>query len=57
MFRLRSVPLSGEIVIRIVSDALLINLSLLGALAVRFFYLVAFEVEAKLSFTNSSGIM
>ena len=50
MFTFRSFRLSGEIVIRIVSDALLINLSMLVALAGRFFYLVAFEAEAKLSF-------
>jgi nucleoside-diphosphate-sugar epimerase len=50
MFTLRSVRLSGEIVVRIVSDALLINMSILVALAGRFFYLVAFEPEAKTSF-------
>src|SRR5438128_2026379 len=50
MFTLRGVRLSGEIAIRIVSDALLINISILIALAGRFFYLVAFETEAKISF-------
>src|SRR2546430_782118 len=50
MFTLRGVRLSGEIAIRILSDALLINISILIALAGRFFYLVAFETEAKISF-------
>jgi nucleoside-diphosphate-sugar epimerase len=43
--RLRDFRLTQEQMIRILSDVLLINFSLLAALALRFFYLVALELE------------
>jgi len=45
----RSFRLTQQVVLRVVSDALLINVALLIALAVRFSYLVAFELEAEIS--------
>ena len=43
MLNWRSFHLSREIILRMVADAVLLNVSLLLALAIRYFYLVAFE--------------
>lgn len=43
MLNWRSFRLSREIILRMIADAVLLNVSLLLALAIRYFYLVAFE--------------
>src|SRR6185369_13169917 len=45
----RSFRLTQQLVLRVVSDALLVNVALIIALAMRFSYLVAFELEAEIS--------
>lgn len=45
----RSFRLTQQTVLRVIADALLINVALLIALAARFSYLVAFELEAEIS--------
>lgn len=45
----RDFRLTPQVVLRVGSDILLINVSILIALAIRFFYLVAFELEEDIS--------
>jgi nucleoside-diphosphate-sugar epimerase len=45
----RSIHLTQQMMVRVVSDALLINFSILAALAIRFFYMVAVEVGGSIS--------